>query len=137
MEKERKVRPIPASVTDWRQLSSSEYLGHWDLPVGKRAKVSISAINIEDVMNPADFKTEEKVVLSFTGKEKRFILNKTNFTAIASWHGQNPHEWIGKEIELYRTTVKLKGVPVEAIRVAANDKKTNKDRSASAAANLE
>lgn len=115
--------PLPDDLEHWKQLKESEYIGHWDLPQGKNLRVKIKSVHLEDVTNVANFQKERKVVASFQNAKKRLILNATNQEAIASWHGNNPKTWVGKEIELTRSTTRLKGEVVECIRVKPNDKR--------------
>lgn len=131
--KETKKFPITDSVTDYRQLKDSEYLGHWDLPDGKPYKLTIEAVHKEELFNPGNNQKEIKPVASFKDKKKRLVLNATNMAAIASWHGNDPHSWPGKEVELYRTTTKLKGKPTECLRIKADGTKQVKENSSKAA----
>lgn len=124
------IKDLPATVTHYAQLKDGEYLGHWNLPEdGSKIKATIDKVNLENVMNPASYKKEWKSVMSFVGGKKRLILNATNLKAIASWHGNDPHKWNGKEIHMFRTLTNLKGETVECIRIQANDKKRVADRS--------
>jgi hypothetical protein len=133
MKDDRKTESLPESIEHWKQLKDSEYIGHWDLPKTGSYKVVISAIRYETVMNPGSFKEEKKVVAEFKNAKKKLILNETNKAAIASWHGNNPKEWLGKDVELYRTTTRAKGDTVECIRIKANTEKMSRDRVASKA----
>ena len=63
------------------------------------------------------FDNGNKLVLSFQGKKKTLVVNKTNAGRIAYAHGTNTDNWIGKEIQLYTDLVDFQGKPVEAIRV--------------------
>ena len=63
------------------------------------------------------FDNGNKLVLTFQGKKKTLVVNKTNAGRIAYAHGTNTDNWIGKEIQLYTDLVDFQGKPVEAIRV--------------------
>ncbi len=63
------------------------------------------------------FDNGNKLVLTFQGKKKTLVVNKTNAGRIAYAHGPNTDNWIGKEIQLYTDLVDFQGKPVEAIRV--------------------
>ena len=117
MSEQNKVIPLAESIRHWRQLSDSNYIGAWDLPENKAVSVTIQSVQQEEVMNPASKQKEVKTVVRFKGKSKGLILNKTNAEAIASHHGDNPHTWSGKDIELFATTTKCKGEVVDCIRV--------------------
>jgi hypothetical protein len=116
---ERKTRPIPDKVTHYKQLKEGEYLGAWDLVPDKDIPVTIETVQQEEVFNPGNNKKEWKNVARFKDKTKGVILNSTNMDAIASLYGNNPKDWPGKVIALYRGTTKLRGVPVECIRIRA------------------
>ena len=63
------------------------------------------------------FDNGNKLVISFQGKKKTLVCNKTNAGRIAYAHGTDTDKWIGKEIQLYTDLVDFQGKPVEAIRV--------------------
>ena len=58
-----------------------------------------------------------KWVVSFTGKDKRLVLNKTNADRIASQHGDEMDNWIGKSVKLYPSRTQMAGQTVDCIRV--------------------
>lgn len=134
---ERNQKQLPDSITHYAQLKNSDYIGHWDIPEGSVLKVTIEDIMLEEVRNPATNKKEWKTTMGMKGAKKRMILNNTNMALIASWHGDNPKKWIGKEITLTRTITKLKGETVECIRVIGNAKKKVQDQSSAAQAAAE
>ncbi len=61
--------------------------------------------------------SEQKVVLSFVGAEKRLVLNKTNASIITGMFGEETTAWIGKEITIYPTQTEFGGDMVPCIRV--------------------
>ena len=63
------------------------------------------------------FENGNKLVLTFQGKKKSLVVNKTNAGRIAYVHGTNTDFWIGKEIQLYTDLVDYQGKPMEAIRI--------------------
>ena len=63
------------------------------------------------------FDNGNKLVLSFQGKKKTLVVNKTNAGRIAYAHGTNTDNWVGKEIQLYTDFVDFQGKLTEAIRV--------------------
>ena len=96
--------------------SSTNALKASDLPAGKQAKVVIE--NCEAVtFKGDDQKEQQKIRLSFVGKEKGLILNKTNAMTISHVYGPDTDGWKGKEIFLYSTKVDFGGQMVPAIRV--------------------
>lgn len=73
---------------------------------------------IEDATR-VKFDNGEKIVLSFRGKEKGLILNKTNATTISEMLGSDDTDrWMGKAIVLYVARVDYQGQRVPAIRVS-------------------
>lgn len=65
------------------------------------------------------FDNGNKLVISFRGKQKSLVANKTNANRIAHAYGSNTDHWIGKEITLFTDLVDFQGNTVEAIRVRA------------------
>ena len=70
------------------------------------------------------FDNGNKLVLSFVGKKKTLVVNKTNASRIAYAHGTNTDGWVGKEIQLYTDFVDFQGKLTEAIRVRPAPKRT-------------
>ncbi len=123
MEEERKTRPLGEKVTHYKQLKDGEYLGAWDLPEdGSTIKVTVALVQQEELFNTGSNKKEWKNVVRFKNAKKAVVLNATNMDAIASHHGNNPKNWIGKDIELYRANTKVRGLPTECIRVKPKSK---------------
>lgn len=60
---------------------------------------------------------ESKPLLTFRGKEKGLLLNKTNAGFLAQVLGDDTDGWRGKSIELYPTRVMFAGKMVDAIRI--------------------
>lgn len=63
------------------------------------------------------FDNGNKLILTFQGKKKALVCNKTNASRIAYMHGSNTDNWVGKEIVLYTDLVDFQGKATEAIRV--------------------
>tara|TARA_R110000803_G_scaffold63842_3_gene124590 strand:+ start:545 stop:967 length:423 start_codon:yes stop_codon:yes gene_type:complete len=96
--------------------SNSDHLKAEDLETGKTYSLTVK--EIEQVAFKDDKGAEtQKLVLSFGEAEKSLVLNKTNATTIASVHGGETNDWIGKEIGIYRTMVDFGGRQVDALRV--------------------
>lgn len=60
---------------------------------------------------------EKKLALSFAGKEKKLVLNKTNTGRIADAYGTDSDGWLDQPIILYEEKVEFNGSLVPAIRV--------------------
>jgi hypothetical protein len=102
----------------------SKFLGAADLG-GRPATVRINTVEME-VLDK-----QKKVVLTFVGKKKAFVCNKTNAKKIAELHGDEMDDWPDKLIELYPAEVEFAGDTVDAIRVRAPRTETrSSDRAA-------
>ena len=63
------------------------------------------------------FDNGNKLVITFQGKKKSLVCNKTNANRIAYTYGSNTDNWIGQEVTLYVELVDFQGSTVEAIRI--------------------
>ena len=94
------------------ELFPSRFLRHADLQ-SRPQTVVIKEVTLEDVGDDA----KQKPVLYFRGKVKGFVLNATNYDAIAATYGDDTDDWSGQPVELYPTKVPFKGQLTDAIRV--------------------
>lgn len=77
-----------------------------------RPVVTISGIRSDKIGD------DERRILSFKGKDKELVLNRTNWNMIAEVTGQDDDDnWIGHQVMLYATRVDYQGKRVDAIRV--------------------
>lgn len=60
---------------------------------------------------------EQKLALSFEGKQKLMVLNRSNASAMAEVFGQETDGWLGKSVELYTIRTEFKGRPVDGLRL--------------------
>ena len=105
-------------MTHYRQLYDRDYLGAWDLPENKDVAVTIEkAVGGELTGNGG--KKAKKPIISFVGKEKKFVCNVTNAKAIAGMYGNHVEKWAGKRIALYVSTTRdpSTGGDIPCIRV--------------------
>lgn len=63
------------------------------------------------------FDNGNKIILSFAGKEKTLVVNKTNAKIIATAYGVNTEGWLGKKIEIYPDKTMFGAELVDCIRV--------------------
>jgi hypothetical protein len=89
----------------------SKYLKAADL-LGKTSRAIIESV--EDVQFD---EKGVKPVLSFAGKQKRLVVNATNFDILAAGISNNTTKWVGHAIVLKGTKVKFKGSLVDSIQV--------------------
>ena len=94
----------------------SNYLKSADLQ-GREVAVVIAGAEMEMLGN------ERKLVLTFQGKKKGMVCNKTNAGRIAHLYGEDTDEWIGREIILYSEMVEYQGRTVDGLRVKAPKRK--------------
>lgn len=89
----------------------SNYLKAADL--GKaRPVVTIAGIRSDKLGD------DDRRILSFKGKDKEMVLNRTNWNMIAEITGQDDDDnWVGHQIQLYVARVDYQGKRVDAIRV--------------------
>ena len=90
----------------------SKYVRAADLK-GQVIPVQIGRLELEEV----DSGKPSKPVVYFTGMSKGMVLNKTNATKIASLHGTETNNWVGKYVALYPTTVDYGGQQRDCIRI--------------------
>lgn len=83
---------------------------------GHEVRASISGIEVIEFNSDSGGK-ERKLAVSFTGKEKKLVLNKTNTGRIADAYGTDSDGWMGQTIILYEEKVEFNGALVPAIRV--------------------
>lgn len=101
----------------------SKYLRTGDLPNKEIVNVVIDNLQVEDLMgngNPSD----KKPVLSFQGKSKGLVLNKTNANIVSDQYGDETDAWKGKPVGLYATETEFRGkmVPCVRIKIPNSDK---------------
>ena len=112
----------------YEALFDSQYLRWFDL-VDRQVLIRITKVERRELTLRGGVKKNSGVV-SFEVVQgelesvKPLVLNRTNGDAIAGIHGVSVVDWVGKEIVLYVTQTKLKGKPVNCIRVRAK-KQTN------------
>ena len=79
---------------------------------GKRVSVVIDHVEMEDIGG------ETKPVVHFRGKERGFVLNKTNANAIWGINGSDDtDDWPGTSLILFPSKTDFQGKRVDCIRV--------------------
>lgn len=90
-------------ATNLDEAMASQFSGNFldasDLPKGRNVAVTISEVVAPNIERDATKKLIDKAILSFAGKQKRLILNKTNAKIIKMSHGE-PSKWVGQQISL-------------------------------------
>lgn len=134
---------LPETAQSWRDTyknllnrKASEVVlaRHYDPETERKIDMELSSVYGGDSLKAADLQGAEpvvtiatvtvkefdkgrKLVVTFVGKKKALICNKTNANRIAFVHGTNTDNWIGKKIQLYTDLVDFQGKATEAIRV--------------------
>jgi len=103
--------------TDYRSLYDREFVGAWELQ-GKDVIVTISKV-VGGELTAVGGRKSKKPILSFEGKEKKMIVNKTNAKVIAALYGTIVEYWVGKRITLFvgMTRDPSTGGDIECLRV--------------------
>jgi hypothetical protein len=96
--------PTDDTVSAIYGAGSGQYLKADDLH-GDDWELVITSFDKKE-MDQTDFETGEKykkwkVILGFSGEEKKLVCNKTNADAIKAAYGDLLTDWIGKTIILY------------------------------------
>ena len=81
------------ATTASNDLKAAEYKG-------KNFKVTIDTVTTRAYEATEKQAADEKLVLSFSGKEKGLVLNKTNTKILIGAYGADTDGWIGNEIGL-------------------------------------
>lgn len=91
----------------------SKYLKAADLQ-GRKVRAIIDRVEMDKIGE------DTRIVMSFRGKEKSLVVNRTNANTISDMYGNETDNWFGKEIVLFPTRVDYQGKRVDAIRVEFN-----------------
>lgn len=83
---------------------------------GRDVTVTISEIEVDYIGK--DKSEGKKVILSFRGKDKKMVCNKTNCKTITKLYGEETDDWIGKSIIIGPREVEFQGDMTWAIRVS-------------------
>jgi hypothetical protein len=99
---------------DFDKLFPGRFLKAADLN-GKDVTLTISAVVVDELVG--DKGTEMKGLLSFAGKKKQLVLNKTNGLCLKQMFGRETDAWVGKRVTIFPTTfndepcIRVKGSP--------------------------
>lgn len=86
---------------------------------GRAVRVTIDAVQVETVKSEEG--SEQKLVIHFVGKDKGFILNRTNCELLEGIIGTDDYSrWSGHAVVLYPTTTKFGAKTVPCLRFRAN-----------------
>lgn len=97
-----------------KMMYPGEYLEAEDL---KGQTVIVTIVDIQGKELEFEKGKKRAFLLTFAGKKKALLLNKTNAWLIAEMFGENPNEWRGKRISIWPTTTRFGPDTVDCIRV--------------------
>lgn len=103
----------------WRQMMEAKYFGAWDLMKedGSWRDTVVTIARVEKAEIVSQSGKSKKPAMWFQGQERPLVANVTNCKAIARMYGNDPREWVGKQITLYVGEANNQGETVPAIRV--------------------
>ena len=87
----------------WKNYIAKNYIGACNLETGEEMLLTIAKFVGDETVKGTNGKEEEKIVLYFKEDVPKLILNITNANTISSLYGSHPDQWIGKQIQLFRT----------------------------------
>jgi len=97
------------------EVFTSNYLKATDLGDNKPI-VAIAGVEMQTLGQGEE--AETKPVVSFVGKEKGLVCNKTNWNTLIDLFGAETDDWAGKKIRLCATEVAFKGKMTMAVRIS-------------------
>ena len=115
------------TLTHWKKLANTDYLGAYALQPGEEIIVTIKDFKQENVMGTGGSK-ELKTIITFTENVKPMVLNRTNAKTITKLFG-TPYmeQWKGKKIQIFvESGIKAFGETVDGIRVRPFHPKVDK-----------
>ena len=87
-------------MPSYREIFPSKWLKA-DMIEGKRPRVVVERVTVENLYNPSAKKNENKLVAAFRGKELRLILNQTQCKVLEAMAGTDDYtRWRGLEVYL-------------------------------------
>lgn len=115
------MRNIAKKIAEPKDMFSEDknYLGYIDFALAgiTEQKLTIKAIQVDDIQIPNSPKTMRKPVIVFEKAQKALTLNSTNRAALVRLFGALEN-WPGKRIKLVADpTVKFKGQETGGLRI--------------------
>jgi len=93
-------------------LYPSKYLKSEDLK-GRRVQCVIDSVEVEEMSDGV-----QKPCLTFKGREKSMVLNKTNADVLKAAFGPETNDWQGQKGELFTQQVAFKGQMTSGLRLS-------------------
>ena len=106
----------------------SKYLAAADLD-GRDITVTIESVELESIGQGQN--KESKLVIAMKGKEKQFVVNKTNAKTISKVLGSDDtDDWIGQRIIIGPREVEFQGDMIWSLRVSLRNPASNPNQAA-------
>ncbi len=91
------------------ELFPTRYHNNATFPVPSGRVIQIQSAAVEQVKDPQTGVLRPKVVLTFVGVDKPFLLNRTNYAALAEVLGRDGATWTGANVTVHRVPVVMNG----------------------------
>jgi hypothetical protein len=88
----------------------------WTDLLGRDVTITIERVRIDELVRKGGAK-EKKGVVYIVGRDKMWVLNRTNADTIVKLYGRETEGWHGKRVTLYPTTATFGRETVPCIRV--------------------
>ena len=96
----------------------SKYLKGANILQTKTGEITLTITAVRpDMLKKTDESKEKCWIVSLSGTDKLWVLNKTNAVRIADMYGKESDDWVGKAVTLTTEKVNAFGSVHDAIRV--------------------
>lgn len=110
----------------WKNFIDKDYLGSHNLETGEEMLLTIEKFVGEEKITTGEGE-KLKQVLYFREDVPKMIINITNGNMMTQLYGSHPDGWVGKQIQVYATSVKAFGKTQDALRIRDFVPKINVD----------
>lgn len=100
----------------WKNFIDKDYLGSHNLETGEEMLLTIEKFVGEEKVTTGEGE-KLKQVLYFKEQVPKMIMNITNGNTMTQLYGSHPDGWVGKQIQVYATSVKAFGKTQDALRI--------------------
>lgn len=102
-------------VVDYEEMFPNRFLKSGLFAV-RPLTLTIKSVDTDELPSE-DGGTKEKGIISFVQTDKQLSVNRTNAETIRCMFGRKAADWVGKRITFCSEVVKMKGKPVDSIRI--------------------
>lgn len=114
------TKKVKGNNRHWKNFIDKDYLGSHNLEKDEEMLLTIERFEGEEMVRKLDGKKDEKVakqVLYFKENVPKMIMNITNGNTISMLYGNQPENWVGKQLLIYAQSVKAFGKTQDALRI--------------------